>query len=201
MIPDIPSLTFNDERHQYRVDGKFIWSVSHYLTPIRNQVYGGIDQAVLDKAAARGTAIHFAIELYNAYGAIEISDEYRPYLDAYIDWFNRHIPTNLCEERRTYHPTYWYAGTSDLICSIAGDVWLIDYKAVADLKRFLVAPQLAAYAKAWNSHGVKIDRIASLHLKKDGTFSFDEYSIDDNFGVFLECLSIQNYIDKHARKW
>lgn len=200
-MKEIPELTFDEAKHYYRVNGKFIWSVSHYLTPIRNQVYGDIDRAVLDAAAARGTAIHFAIELYNAYGAIEISDEYRPYLNAYIDWFKEKQPTDIYEERRVYHPTYWYAGTGDLICSISGETWLVDYKAVADLKKFLIAPQLSAYAKAWEAHGVQIDRAASLHLKKDGTYAFDEYPIQDSFNTFLECMSVQNYIDKNTRKW
>lgn len=200
-MKEFPELTFNEEKHQYRVNGKFIWSVSHFLTPIRNQVYGDIDKAVLEKAAARGTSIHFANELYNAYKVVEIAVEYRPYLDAYIAWYEQYNPQDVYEERRVYHPTYWYAGTGDLLCSISGETWLVDYKAVADLKKFLVAPQLAAYAKAWEAHGVQIDRIASLHLKKDGTYAFDEYPIQDSFNTFLECMSVQNYIDKNTRKW
>lgn len=200
-MKDLPELEFNEEKHQYRVNGKFIWSVSHYLKPISTQVYGDIDAAVLDFAAARGTAIHFAIELFNAYGVQEIDSEFENYLKAYISWAKKYNPCDTYEERRTYNPTYWYAGTSDLICRIAKETWLIDYKAVADLKKFLVGPQLAAYAKAWEAHGERIDHIASLHLKKDGTYAFDEYVIQDNFNTFLECLSLQNYIDENTRKW
>ena len=200
-IKEISNLTFNEEKHQYRVDGKFIWSVSHYLKPISSQVYGDIDRNVLNMAAARGTAVHFAVELYNAYSVVEIADNYRPYLDAYTTWFKVHTPTEIYEERRVYHPTYWYAGTSDMICTISGETWLIDLKAVAELKKYLVAPQLAAYAKAWEAHGVQIKHIASLHLKKDGTYSFDEYVLQDSFNTFLECLSLQNYIDENTRKW
>lgn len=201
LIKELPELTFNEEKHQYRVDGKFIWSVSHYLKPISNQVYGDIDQAVLDKAAQRGTAVHFAVELFNAYRVAEIADEHKPYLDAYMSWYRDYEPQDICEERRAYHPTYWYAGTSDMICVMSGKTWLIDVKSVAQLKGFLVAPQLAAYAKMWEAQGTKIDRIASLHLKKDGSFSFDEYPMQESFNTFLECLNIQNYIDKNTRKW
>ena len=200
-MKELPELTFDEEKHQYRVDGKFIWSVSHYLKPISSQVYGDIDKTVLDVAAARGTAVHFAIELFNAYGVVEIADEYRPHLDAYVEWFNKNRPTSIYEERRTYHPTYWYAGTSDLICAMSGESWLIDYKAVADIKGFLVAPQLAAYAKAHEAHGTHIDRIASLWLRRDGKHVFTEYPLQESFSTFLECLSLQNYIDKNIRKW
>lgn len=195
------ALTFEEGKHEYRVNGKFIWSVSHYLKPISSQIYGDIDKSILDKAARRGTAIHFAIELFNAYRIIEIDDIHMPWLEAYMRWFREYNPLFLHEEKRTYHPVYWYAGTCDLICVIDDETWLVDYKAVADLKKLLVAPQLAAYAKAWESQGLKIDRVASLHLKKTGEFSFEEYPVQENFNVFLECLSIQSYIDKHTRRW
>lgn len=198
-IPAAPELSFDEFRHVYKVNGKFIWSVSHFLTPIRNQVYAGIDKEILDAAARRGTAIHFAIELYNSYGVKEIAQEYLPYFAAYLKWAEKYKPTNMYEEQRTYHPVYWYAGTSDLICIIDGEHWLIDYKTVAQLHSFLVAPQLAAYAKAWISHGLQIDRIASLHLKSDGSYTFKEYPLNESFSVFLECLSLQNYIDENMK--
>lgn len=200
-LPDLDNLVFEEERHLYWVDGKAIKSVSHYLTPISGQVYQGIDKGVLDIAARRGTAIHFAVELYNAFGVIEIADEYQPYLDAYLAWFEKNRPENIFEERRVYHPTYWYAGTSDQISTIDNSLWLIDYKAVAQLHPYLVGPQLAAYAKAWQAHGVPIEHIASLHLQKNGKPAFKEYPIQENFNVFLECLSVQSYIDEHMRKW
>lgn len=200
-VPDIPELSFNEEKHQYRVGGKFVWSVSHYLTPIRNQVYGGINKDVMDAAARRGTAIHFAIELYNDFGAIEIADEHKPYFEAYLSWADQYRPETPFGERRVYHPTYWYAGTSDLLCTIGGAVWLVDYKAVAQLHPMLVGPQLAAYAKAWQFHGVPVEHVASLHLKKDGKYSFDEYSVNENFSTFLTCLELQNYIDTNMRRY
>lgn len=200
-LPVFENLTFEEERHLYWVDGKPIHSVSHYLTPISNQVYQNIGHNTLDLAARRGTAVHFAIELYNAFGVVEIDDEFRPYLDAYLSWFDKNHPESILEERKVYHPTYWYAGTSDQISNIDGEWWLVDYKAVAQLHSFLVGPQLSAYAKAWQAHGVPIEHIASLHLQKNGTSAFKEYPIQENFNVFLECLSIQNYIDEHMRKW
>lgn len=200
MIPDIKELTFEEMRHEYRVSGKPIQSVSHFLTPISNQVYSGINHEVMNAAAQRGTAVHFAIELYNTYCVTEIDEENKPYMDAYIAWFDKHKPSNLHEEKRTYHPTYWYAGTSDLICTIDGELWLIDYKTVATLQAFLVAPQLAAYAKAWQAHGVPVKRVAALHLKKNGTYAFSEFPIEESFSTFLECLSLQNYIDENMRK-
>ncbi|MDL2293186.1 hypothetical protein LJC60_00985 [Ruminococcaceae bacterium OttesenSCG-928-D13] len=197
MLPALDNLTFEEERHLYWVDGRPIHSVSHYLKPISGQVYQSIDKDVLDAAAHRGTAVHFAIELYNAFGVVEVSDECRPYLDAYLAWHSKNHPENIFEERRVYHPTYWYAGTSDQISTIGDSLWIVDYKAVAQLHPFLVGPQLAAYAKAWQAHGVQIEHVASLHLQKNGNYSFKEYPIQENFNVFLECLSVQSHIDEN----
>lgn len=196
---DLPELTFNDERHEYRVNSVPVWSVSHYLTPITMQVYKTIDKAMLEKAAERGTSVHFAVELYNQYRVADVDEVTKPYLDAYIAWFDEYKPEILGIECRTYHPLYWYAGTADILCRIDGKIYVIDVKATAELKSFLVSVQLSAYAKSFIQHGTQVERIAALHLKKDGKYTFEEYGIEENFTRFLGCMDLQNFIDKNAR--
>jgi hypothetical protein len=199
MIEPISNITFNEEYHQYKIDGKPIKSVSHFLKPISMQVYETIDEDILRKAAERGTSIHFSIELFNTFGVNEIHPDYLPYLEAYKKWAEKYLPIVQASEFRVYHPLYWYAGTADLICEIFGKMYVIDLKTTADLKGYLVSLQLAAYAEALKQHGIKIEAAAVLHIKKDGNFTFKEYNINENFNVFLQCLNLQNYINKELK--
>lgn len=200
LFKPLQELTFNEERHYYNVNGRAIRSVSHYLKPISTQVYGEIDEAVLKKAADRGTAVHFAIELFANYGAIEIAPELQGYFNAFLDWFGKYNPKILASEYRTYHPVYWYAGTLDLIVEIGGRIILVDAKCTAELKSYLVSLQDAAYSEAAIQHGIQIDGIAALHLKRDGTFVFEEYDRKAAFNMFLSCMTVQNYINRSLKK-
>jgi hypothetical protein len=196
----LPELTFDEEKHYYRVSGKFIRSVSHYLKPITTQVYGEIDEAVLKAAADRGKAVHFAIELFANYGAIEIAPELQGYFSAFLDWYNKYNPKILASEYRTYHPIYWYAGTLDIIAEIGGKIILIDTKCTAELKGFLASIQDAAYAEAVKQHGIQIDGISALHLKRDGTYTYEQYNQKEAFSMFLNCMTVQNYLNRSVKK-
>jgi hypothetical protein len=196
----LPELLYDDEKHYYRVGGKFIRSVSHYLKPISTQVYGTIDEAILKAAAARGTAVHFAIEIFANYGAIEIAPELQGYFNAFLDWCGKYSPKILASEYRTYHPIYWYAGTLDLIVEINGRIILVDAKCTAELKSYLVSLQDAAYAEAASQHGIRIDGIAALHLRRDGTYTFEEYNQKEAFNMFLSCMTVQNYLNRSLKK-
>lgn len=195
-----PELTFDEERHIYKVSGKPIQSVTHYLSPLTSQIYGDINRDILDKAADRGTAVHFAIELFTSFGATEIAPEYQAYFNAFLAWKNKYNPLIVASEFRVYHPVYWYAGTLDLIVEIGGKIILVDVKCTAELKSFLVSVQGAAYAEAAKSHGVFVDEIAALHLKPDGTYTYEKYEQKKAFNIFLNCMAVQNYLDGSVKK-
>ena len=57
-------LTFDPEKHIYRLDGFIIPSVTQVMKPLSDEKYKDVDQEVLDAAAKRGTAVHSACEFF-----------------------------------------------------------------------------------------------------------------------------------------
>ena len=62
IIPEIPELVFEEEKHIYMLNGLEIPSVTRIMEPLSQHEYGAIDKWVLEKAANRGTAVHNSIE-------------------------------------------------------------------------------------------------------------------------------------------
>ena len=190
----LPELTFEERDHIYRVNGIEIPSVSTLMKPLSQQVYGEIDAGILSVAAGRGTEIHNACESYIAYGIEDIRPEYQGYMDAFKKWVKQYHPEPLGTEVRVYHKILRYGGTADLICKIGNETVLIDYKTSAVIHAMLCGVQLEAYDRAFESHGIKIDDRAILHLRKDGTFEFVKFNErQEHWRVVTALLTIRNY--------
>ena len=61
-VPTFEELTFEEEKHIYRLDGKYVPAVSTVMKPLSQVLYKDVDEAILNKAAERGTAVQNAIE-------------------------------------------------------------------------------------------------------------------------------------------
>lgn len=56
-IPKFPELTFDEATHLYRLRGAELPSVTTVMKPLSSEVYGGVDEWVMERAAGRGTAV------------------------------------------------------------------------------------------------------------------------------------------------
>lgn len=198
-IPEFPELTFDEKYHIYKLDGVKIPSVSTIMKPLSEAMYGTVDQEVLKKAAERGTAVHNAIENYILFGISDIPEEHEPYFEAFKDWWKENKPEVLGTETRVYHKAFRYAGTSDLLAVIGGERVLIDYKTSSTVNKMLTGVQTEAYAKAYESHGIKFDRKMILHLTKDGKYT--EHSYPANDVESMETLSALLTVYAHIKKY
>lgn len=199
---ELPELEFEEERHIYRLNGVEIPSVSAVMKPLSSSVYGEVDQNVLRAAANRGTIVHEAIENYANYGIEDIPTEYAGYLDGFIAFWKDYKPELVATEYRMYHKYLMYAGTSDLLVVIDGEMWLIDNKTSYKVETMLTRIQLEAYDKALATHGVKVQRKGILHLKKNGKYKLIEHKQTDMeaWDVFTSCKTLHDYI-KTGGKW
>ena len=77
---DTPNLTYNDEFHTYRLNGKIIPSVTKLLD---DGSYKNVDSEVLKRACERGTLIHKEIEMYLKSNIKGFTDEFYDFLDIY----------------------------------------------------------------------------------------------------------------------
>ena len=201
-VPELKELTFEEERHIYCLNGNKIPSVTTIMRPLSNAMYGSVDEEILHKAAARGTAVHNAIENYSLFGIEDIDERYEGYFKAYKSWAKEHKLNIVANEIRTYHKSMLYAGTADMIAEVDGKLLLIDFKTSASINRMLTGVQLEAYAKAFESHGFSVDGKAILHLKSDGLYEWKIYEKNDyeSWEVFGSLMVVHNHIQKYKRR-
>ena len=197
IIPDLKELSFEEKGHVYRLNGIEIPSVTALMEPLTRQVYGTVDSDVLANAAERGTSVHDSCENYALFGIEDVEQGYEGYFEAFRAWWNEKKPEILGTEKKVYHKILGYAGTSDLLCLINGQVTLVDYKTTAQVNSMLHMVQLEAYARAWESQGVTIDDRMILHIQKNGKYR--EYHYPKNaecWSVVTSLVTIKNYINK-----
>lgn len=178
-------LNFDPETHKYTLDGVVLPSVTQVLHGVGLIDFGHIDQLILDRAAALGTAVHAACAYDDMTDLDEdaLDDNIRPHLDAWRKFrgtmkFDA-IEQSLC------HPGYGFAGTPDRVNS---DL-IIDIKTGSIVPAW-VGLQLAAYsiladlptAKRW-----------AVQLKPDGSFKIYEFKKRTDRSVFLAALSVYQW--------
>lgn len=168
---NMSDLTFDETRHEYKLYGVIVPSVSEIIKPVSGAFYSGISKEVLEHAADRGTAIHNAIETWIEFQMDTIVDDsHRGYFNAFLKWWDEKKPEPLATECRIYHKILRYAGTADLIAKIDGEIVITDYKNSASVNEKSYSLQLEAYRQAFKSHGIEIEKKLILHLKPDGSW-------------------------------
>lgn len=199
-VPEMHGLTFEEARHIYRLDGIVIPSVSEIMEPLTAKKYSGVSQAVLDRAAQRGTEVHAAAETYANYGFEDISDENRPYFDAFLQWWRDSHPEPVGTELKVFHRLLRYGGTVDLLAWIDGKLTLCDYKTTYKVSDMTCGVQLEAYAQALASHGVAVEDKRIIKLGKDGRYEQRTYETPDptRWRVFGSLKVVYDYIRAEA---
>lgn len=177
ILEDLKQLQFDEKWHTYHLNGMRLPSVSALMKPLSGEYYKSIDPAILNAAAERGTAVHQAIEIYwKNDGFVDMPRGNEGYMEAFLKFVSDYKPEPLASEIRFWHKQLLYAGTADMVCTIRGaeELWVVDYKTSATINKVLTKIQLEAYKQGLASHGFKVPRKAILHLKKDGTYTFDD---------------------------
>lgn len=188
-------IEFNEKDHIYTKNGIVLPSVTQIMQPLYEAVYGKADMNASDNGKSKGKEIHRAIDDYCEFGMIDISEEYRPYLDNFIRYIDEHQYEIVASEVMLYHPVYNYAGTIDIIATDSkGEYVLIDNK-TGDLQPKLHAIQLQAYTDLWLAN--KMPEIAfkvALGLSDKGykEHKYDKYDTKAK-SVFDACYKIYKY--------
>jgi hypothetical protein len=201
-IQKLPELAFEENTHTYTVNGIEIPSVTTVMKQLNEDYYGGIDTGVLTKAAAKGTAVHNAIENFLKFGIDDIAAEFNGYYRAFKSFMYDFKPEVIGSENRIYHKMLRYAGTSDLALIVKNKLLCVDAKTSSSIVKMLTRVQLEAYARAFSSHGIEFAGKAVLHLKKNGQYSFDDrYEPKDTeaWDVFCSMLTVRNYLENNRR--
>lgn len=159
-------LEFDEEAHIYICDGVIIPSVSRILKS-KFDDYVFVSRSVLERASAKGTELHEAIELYETTGQESTLKEFRNYL-----FLKKHIGfTNISNELPVIYEEngrVLYAGTLDQIIEINGEYGINDFKRVSAPNKEKIAYQLNLYKIAYEqSYHQQIKSLSFMQLRED----------------------------------
>lgn len=181
----------------YTPDGVWVPNVTTILKGLTDYSY--INADVLKRAQDEGIAVHSMVEL-DCKNDLDV--------DTLPDWMTGHYAAwckfkaesgfeCIATEQRLHHEALGYAGTCDLI-GLTLKLAKVKAPVLIDIKRSFYAGraigyQTAAYTNAWNKSAPKdktVKQRFALRLSADGKYALREYPDQNDFNVFLACLTI-----------
>lgn len=170
----------------------------------------GIDSSKYrDKMADVGTITHLLVMCHLTNTKPDLS-EYSPAdidiahncMASYHQWEKSHEVKPVLVETPLSSDIYGYGGTLDCLAYINGELELLDFKTSNGIwpEYFY---QLAAYRQLLIEQGHKVNRARILRIGKDSNSDFEDRTIttfDNEFQLFLHCLSIYNLLKAMKRR-
>lgn len=187
-------LAFDEATHTYRFLGQVVPSVTQILRPLAD--FSGVPREVLEAKRALGQRVHLACQLFDEDDLdwASIEPDVGGYLDAWIAFRRDTGCEVLAVEERVCEPMLGYAGTLDRIILINGAKTLVDLKTSIATPRATGA-QTAAYMRALGDNSVT--HRAALRLRPDGNYRLDQLTDPDDWSVFMACLTLWRYEERH----
>lgn len=157
------------------------------------QAYSFVEPSRLKKAQETGTAIHSAIEAYYKDEFTSIDYKRGPYFESFLKWTDSLHPIPIAQETRLFDDSLMITGQFDLLASIGGDKYLIDFKTGSWAHPEIWNMQMHFYRHLMAANELwKPEHFMIVQLQKDGSdptifdFKYDEKVLKTCFHA-LEC--------------
>jgi hypothetical protein len=195
--------TFDEEKHEYRLNGILLPSVTQILSPLHD--FSRIDPYRLERARQFGTAVHLATELDDANELDE--DSLDPKLKPCLEAWRRFKAETGFEiehiEQPVYSPSLLVAGTIDRVGKMRrhkNQRMVVDIKTGAWLYA-TIGLQLAGYKLIWNeTHKKRVTGRASVRLFQNGKYKLDFWDDPLDIKVFSALIQRRN-LDELINGW
>lgn len=183
--------SFDAARHEYRINGRVVPSVTQCLRYIDS--FHGVPADVLEAAREFGSHVHAACDLDNR-GELD-EDSLDPRLADYLAGWRKFLRESkgrvVHSEQIVFHERLMYAGTLDAVVNINGRDTLVDIKSGAIPRS--VGPQTAAYAEALrHTTSQKISARLCVQLLAN---DYKTQALNDpaDWSVFVSCLNLTKW--------
>ena len=180
---DAKQITLPDSRY-YRRNGEYYPSITHVLGSypkgkhfeewLKNM--GRSADYIVRKAGEDGTKVHEMIEEYlegkemnflNTAGYPQYDPTIWQMFLRFVDFWETYKPELIDQEIHLFSDELRVAGTTDLVCRINNDLWIIDHKTSNNIQTTYEL-QAAVYAHCYEEcFGVKPDKTGILWLKSN----------------------------------
>ena len=183
----MPTLTFDAERHEFRLDDRVIPSVTQIL-----EAEGVIDARwYTEESRELGIAVHEWCAADDRGEAGALADErIIPYVEAWRAAREGMAVHQDWTEKPVSNSRLMYAGIMDRLVTLDKDVYLLDLKTGAPERWH--ALQTAAYAYC-DEMRLMDARRASVYLRDDGTFRFGEHLDGRDVQTFCGIVLLHNW--------
>jgi hypothetical protein len=188
---------FDQSTHTYTLNGRRVPSVTQVLKPLED--FSRVPRDVLEAARIFGQHVHAAVDLCNR-GELDwlsLDPALVPYVDAWRTFIADTGAVVIASEMRVVHEKLGYAGTGDVVLAWGKRIVLPDVKSTAVVP-VTVGAQTAAYAKAYHSMvgGKEPDRYC-IQLGADGKYKLHPRRDPADWSLFLSCLNVHKFKEKH----
>lgn len=161
------SLEYFDSEHQYLVDGVCVDSITQILKIKFGNKYDGVNRAVLNRAAEKGTEVHEAIENYCKHGTesdlVEVKNFKFLQKQYGFEVLDNEVPVILFKDNSPIA-----AGRLDLVLEMDGKIGGGDIKRTSTLDKNYLAYQLNLYRMAYlQCYGVEWEFLKGVHLREN----------------------------------
>lgn len=189
------NLTFDSDKHEYRLDGAAVPSVTQVLAPLYS--LDSIPRDVLERKRQIGVALDAIIELDLADDLDEstIDEQLGGYFEAWQRFRKEKKFNPFWTQKRVASLKYRYAGTPDAWGTMDDHRALVDYKATYAMHP-AVALQTAGYENAVYESFPNIDRNLrryGVQFCDDGRYNIVPYESKQDWAIFLSLLSVHNW--------
>lgn len=196
-------VTFDEERHEYRIDGRLVPSVTQIIKPVQRELGGSED--TLDYKRQIGKALDSAITIHERGEEIDpdsLDAAVAPFFSAWLKFKAETGFRVLLNQPMVYSRKLRFAGTADLFGTrmpgTATPDELVDTKCVWTMDP-ATAIQTAGYSlAAIESLGIRVKKRGGLQLLRDGSYRYFPYTNPNDEQVFKACLSINAWKGLHA---
>ena len=189
-----PVLSFDEAKHEYRIDGQVVPSVTEIIAPLSD--HSRVPAETLEFKRSLGKAVHKAIELYEGADGLDMESldlQALPYFEGWLKFKRESRFQAEIVERPYGSAKLRFAGTPDVIGSRTECFdELLDVKCTYAMEP-ATGVQLAGYEILLEENGIKIKRRGGVQLMPDGTFRYHEFKSRNDRIVFLSCLNLFNW--------
>lgn len=189
-------LTFDRERHEYRLDNVKIPSVTQIINPFIDLSH--VPGDVLIHAQDFGLAVHLACSLFdnNDLDESSVDDAIRPYLMGWQKFREESKCKILANEQIVASETLRVGGTIDRVLKLWGNIAILDIK--TGIEKDTEGLQTAAYQYLWNQQSeLKAVKRYTLHFP-EGKPILREWQGLDDLPTFMALVQVRNYALKHG---
>lgn len=183
-------LTFNDDLHEYRYDGKVIPSVTQIIKEAGLSDFGMVNPDLLLRAINFGKAVHKVIELdfKRTLDLESIDANIAPYLSAWDKFVKDFQYKPSCFEFRSMNEVLRIGYCIDSVGVIGEHSAMVDVKTGSPKPADII--QVCAYGKVYPS-----DRLLIVYLDE---YEYKVYEIKraerkKGEQIFIACLTVYNF--------